>query len=200
MFNGSYFSQFGDRTTFNNIQGNQNNHTHYCMNQNQVMPASELGQEWKIRMYREMCTWIVRMTFFIPLTAVEKFERVPIGKIRIIRAVAVNHVGREEYKDDNIGPPSSKKRYSTSRVKRVAHLACIVEGDNESSPFLCMEYTGCDSHKLFKRDFLTFSRTRHANVMQLRGFNDSDTPMVLFHEGTTVHTQIEYDGAEVLFL
>ncbi|KAF9257160.1 hypothetical protein L218DRAFT_134109 [Marasmius fiardii PR-910] len=45
-----------------------------------------------------------------------------------------------------------------------------------------MEYTGCDAHKLFKRDFLTFSHTRHANVMQLRGFNDSDTPMVLFHE------------------
>ncbi|KAG7087973.1 hypothetical protein E1B28_012013 [Marasmius oreades] len=52
----------------------------------------------------------------------------------------------------------------------------------ESSPFLCVAYTGSDAHKVFKQDCLAFSGIRNAHVMQLRGFNDSDIPMVIFHE------------------
>ncbi|KAG7086772.1 hypothetical protein E1B28_002702 [Marasmius oreades] len=96
-----------------------------------------------------------------------EYACVPAGNIKIIKTFAV---------EQPLG------RYHAPRANRVAHLACLVEGMKESSPFLCVTYTGSDPQKFFKQDCLAFSRIRNAHVMQLRGFNDSDIPMVLFHE------------------
>ncbi|KAG7087999.1 hypothetical protein E1B28_012038 [Marasmius oreades] len=160
MFNHSYSNQFG-RATLNNIQGNQHIN-YYLQHQHQSVPAHVGGEEWKTRMYRE-------------------YSYVPAGNIKIIKTVAVQGVLLREYEND---PDclKSHQRYDASRANREAHLACLVEGRKESSPFLCVAYTGSDAQKVFKRDYLAFSRIRNAHVMQLRGFNDSDIPMVLFHE------------------
>ncbi|KAG7088004.1 hypothetical protein E1B28_012043 [Marasmius oreades] len=161
MFNHSYSNQVGS-ATLNNIQGNQHNHTYYLQQQHQPVPAHAAGEEWKMKMYLE-------------------YDRFPRGRIKVLRTVDVRGVSRGEYEDDP-DHLESDERYDTSRANRVARLACLVEGMRESSPFLCVEYTGSDAQKLFKRDCLAFSRSRHAYAMQLRGFNDSDIPMVLFHE------------------
>ncbi|KAG7087998.1 hypothetical protein E1B28_012037 [Marasmius oreades] len=161
MFNDSYSNKVGS-ATLNNIQGNQHIN-YYLQHQHQSVPAHAGGEEWKRKMYRE-------------------YTYVPAGNIKIIKTIAVQSVWQREYEND---PDclESHHRYDTSRANRVAHLACIsVEGREESSPFLCVAYTGSDAQKVFKRDCVAFSRIRSAHVMQLRGFNDSDIPMVLFHE------------------
>ncbi|KAF9257174.1 hypothetical protein L218DRAFT_134394 [Marasmius fiardii PR-910] len=163
MFNNSSsYLEFGS-ATLNSIHGNQQNNTYYLQHQNQVVPAPAVGKEWTVKMRQQ-------------------FDWVPPGKINMMKIVSLQGVPRGQY-EDNPDRLEDEERSDMTRAYRVAHLACLVEGTRESSPFLCVAYTGRDAQKLFKRDCLAFSRFRHANVMQLRGFSDSGTPMTLFHEG-----------------
>ncbi|KAG7087994.1 hypothetical protein E1B28_012033 [Marasmius oreades] len=142
------------------VHGNQNVNTYYLQHAHQVPGPGE--EEWKVKLYQE-------------------YDRFPAGRIKILKTFTENPVLRREYEDDpeNLSWREGRER---SRAKRTAHLACLVQGVKESLPLLSIIYTGPDAQKVFKRDCLRYSRNRYANVVQLRGFNDSDIPMVLFHE------------------
>ncbi|KAG7087951.1 hypothetical protein E1B28_011994 [Marasmius oreades] len=108
-------------------------------------------------------------------------EAVSGGRIRILKTFTENRAWRGEYEDESVNLSWDEGR-DNSRAKRTTHLACLVEGMSESLPFFSIAYTGPDAQKVFKQDCLRYSRNRYGNVAQLRGFNDSDIPMVLFHE------------------
>ncbi|KAK1219412.1 hypothetical protein PQX77_017870 [Marasmius sp. AFHP31] len=67
-------------------------------------------------------------------------------------------------------------------AKRVFQSACIVVGAQETQPSLSIKYTGRDAKKVFQVDLLRFSRIRSPMLPQLRSFNDSDIPMIVFHD------------------
>ncbi|KAG7087984.1 hypothetical protein E1B28_012023 [Marasmius oreades] len=142
------------------VHGNQNVNTYYLQHAHQVPGPGE--EEWKVKLYRE-------------------YDRIPAGRIKILETLTENEVWREKYEDDSVNV-SWDERWVGLRAKRTAHLACLVQGVKESLPFLSITYTGPDAQKVFKRDCLIYSRNRYGNVVQLRGFNDSDIPMVLFHD------------------
>ncbi|KAG7087985.1 hypothetical protein E1B28_012024 [Marasmius oreades] len=142
------------------VHGNQNVNTYYLQHAHQVPGPGE--EEWKVKLYRE-------------------YDRIPAGRIKILETLTENEVWREKYEDDSVNV-SWDERWVGLRAKRTAHLACLVQGVKESSPFLSITYTGPDAQNVFKQDCLTYSRNRYGNFVQLRGFNDSDIPMVLFHE------------------
>ncbi|KAG7088005.1 hypothetical protein E1B28_012044 [Marasmius oreades] len=158
MFNNSSHLNFGN-ANFSIVHGNQNI-IHCLQHEHQVAGPGE--EEWKVKLYRE-------------------YDRFPAGRIKILKTVTENGVRRKEYEDNSVNL-SSKERWDTSRAGRTSHLACLVQEGKESSPFLSITYTGPDAQKVFKRDCLSYSRNRYENVVQLQGFNDSDIPMVLFHE------------------
>ncbi|KAG7087955.1 hypothetical protein E1B28_011996 [Marasmius oreades] len=141
------------------VHGNQNI-IHCLQHEHQVPGPGE--EEWKVKLHRE-------------------YDRFPAGRIKILETFTENRVWRGEYEDDSVNLSWDEGR-DNSRAKRTTHLACLVKGMKESLPFLSIAYTGPDAQKVFKRDCLRYSQNRYGNVAQLRGFNDSDIPMVLFHE------------------
>ncbi|KAG7087968.1 hypothetical protein E1B28_012009 [Marasmius oreades] len=158
MFNNASHMNFGT-ANLSIVHGNQKI-VHCLQHERQVAGPGE--EEWKVKLYQE-------------------YDRFPAGRIKILKTFTENGVYREEYEED----PSNlngKERWDKSRAKWTAHLTCLVQGVKESLPFLSITYTGPDAQKVFKRDCLRYSRNRYGNVVQLRGFNDSDIPMVLFHE------------------
>ncbi|KAJ8079978.1 hypothetical protein PM082_016804 [Marasmius tenuissimus] len=92
----------------------------------------------------------------------------------------------------------------TVEAKRVIQLACVVIGTQETRPSLSIKYTGRDAKKVifsqpfvlpdipadfdsnltkvFKADLLQFSRIKNTIFPQLRSFNDSDIPIIVFHD------------------
>ncbi|KAG7087960.1 hypothetical protein E1B28_012001 [Marasmius oreades] len=158
MFNNSSRMNFGN-ANLSIVHGNQNN-MYYLQHEHQVAGPGE--EEWKVKLHRE-------------------YDRFPAGRIKILETFTENRVWRGEYEDESVNL-SWDERWDSSRAKRTTHLACLVKGMKESLPFFSIAYTGPDAQKVFKRDCLRYSRNRYGNVAQLRGFNDSDIPMVLFHE------------------
>ncbi|KAF9257159.1 hypothetical protein L218DRAFT_936087 [Marasmius fiardii PR-910] len=159
MFNNSSSPRFTSGT-FSIVHGNQYNHTYYPEQDSSALCPDR--EEWRLKMYRE-------------------YDRVPAGRIKILRTVAENGVRRDEY-EENVYDLGWRESLNRSRAYRVIYLTCLVNERLQSPPFLTVAYTGRDAHKVFKQDCLAFSRIRHTNIMQLRGFNDSDTPMILFHD------------------
>ncbi|KAG7088007.1 hypothetical protein E1B28_012046 [Marasmius oreades] len=161
MFNNSSHLNFGN-ANFSIVHGNQTI-IHYLQHEHQHEVPGPGEEEWKLKLYRE-------------------YDRIPAGRIKIIKTFTENKVQRQEYEDhpENL---SRTERWDRSRAKRTAHLACLVQGMKESLPFFSIAYTGYDAQKVFKQDCLKYSQIRYANVIQLQGFNDSsDIPMVHFHE------------------
>ncbi|KAG7087979.1 hypothetical protein E1B28_012019 [Marasmius oreades] len=160
------------------VHGNQNVNTYYLQHAHQVPGPGE--EEWKVKLYRE-------------------YDRIPAGRIKILETLTENEVWREKYEDDSVNLSWDERR-DRSRAKRTAHLACLVEGVKESLPFISITYTGPDAQKVFKRDCLRYSRNRYGNFVQLRGFNDSDIPMVLFHEELILvqHIQRHHNKSKAL--
>ncbi|KAF9257155.1 hypothetical protein L218DRAFT_133992 [Marasmius fiardii PR-910] len=167
MFNNSS-SHYIRNATFNVVYGNQYNYTHYYQNDD---PPEE---EWKLKLKRE-------------------YDRIPAGKIKIIKTISETGIWRHEYEDGLI---DQKERLDSSRAKRVVHIACLDMERAESSPLLCVSYTGRDAHK---REFIALSRIRHSSVIQLRGFNDSDIPMILFQQAYPATASRILATFEVLF-
>ncbi|KAJ8080170.1 hypothetical protein PM082_016998 [Marasmius tenuissimus] len=137
------------------VNGNQVNY--YARDRRRFLP----GEEWKEEVYRE-------------------YERMPRGKIRLISTISEAEVEGESYEN----PRRLTEESETSQAKRVLHLACTVNGTRESPPFLVVKYAERDANRMsFEEiDVLQFSRLNDPVFPQLRGFNDSEIPMVIFHD------------------
>ncbi|KAK1227724.1 hypothetical protein PQX77_009275 [Marasmius sp. AFHP31] len=157
MFNHSNSSRTSvSGGTFSVVHGNQlNYYTGAPRDRRRFHP----GEEWKEEIYRE-------------------YERMPRGQIKLINTISETEVKGESYK----GSGRLTEERETSQAKRVLHLACTVSGTRESPPFLVIKYTGRDAYRAFKMDVLQFSRLDDPVLPQLRGFNDSQIPMVIFHD------------------
>ncbi|KAK1224809.1 hypothetical protein PQX77_012274 [Marasmius sp. AFHP31] len=116
------------------------------------------GERWKEKIYRE-------------------YERIRTGDLKLIRTIAETEVYLWDI-PANWGCESD----NAVRTKRVFQSACIVIGTQETRPSLSIKYTGRDAKKVFKADLLQFSRIKSPVVPQLRSFNDSDIPMIVFHD------------------
>ncbi|KAK1226637.1 hypothetical protein PQX77_010372, partial [Marasmius sp. AFHP31] len=147
--------------SFNIVHGTQNNNHYYCQN-SQASSECRLvriqpGEEWKGMLYQE-------------------YERVPIWRINLLRTLHHAKVWQGDIgtfqEDDN------------PEADRVVEIASVVDRDgrNESKPLLAVKYTGPDAQKVFKEDCDLFSRQRATNFAQLRAFNDSDIPIIMFNE------------------
>ncbi|KAK1223147.1 hypothetical protein PQX77_013983 [Marasmius sp. AFHP31] len=160
MFNHSNSSRTSvSGGTFSVVHGNQlNYYTGAPRDRRPFLP----GEEWKEEIYRE-------------------YERMPRGQIKLINTISeVKVTERESYEDSGCLTKGSE---ASERTKRVFHLAqCTVNATRESPPFLVVKYTGRDAKSAFKRDVLQFSQLQDPVFPQLRGFNDSEIPMVIFHD------------------
>ncbi|KAK1227728.1 hypothetical protein PQX77_009281 [Marasmius sp. AFHP31] len=160
MFNHSNSSRTSvSGGTFSVVHGNQlNYYTGAPRDRRRFLP----GEEWKEEIYRE-------------------YERMPRGQIKLINTISeVKVTERESYEDSGCLTKGSE---ASERTKRVFHLAqCTVNAARESPPFLVVKYTGRDAKSAFKRDVLQFSQLQDPVFPQLRGFNDSEIPMVIFHD------------------
>ncbi|KAK1235399.1 hypothetical protein PQX77_001382 [Marasmius sp. AFHP31] len=172
--------------TFSVVHGSQHNnyYTKSPRDQRRFGP----GEEWKEEIYSE-------------------YERTPRGNIKLIKSFSDTQV----YPFDKAVSRLYGKN-NTVRAKRVVYLASIVNGTQESPPFLSVKYTGRDAIKVifshlldlipdidlnamqvFKADILGFSQIKDPIFPQLRSFNDSDIPMVIFHDALIPVLQvIEY--------
>ncbi|KAK1219192.1 hypothetical protein PQX77_018102 [Marasmius sp. AFHP31] len=161
MFNHSNsprISVSGGSLSFSVVHGNQSNsYTQSPQERHHFLP----GEEWKEELYRE-------------------YERTPTGRIRLINTISETGVARRTYEESQSISPM--ERSDASGAKRVLHLACTVRGTRESPPFLVVKYTGRDARHAFKMDVLRFSQLKDPLFPQLRGFNDSEIPMIIFHD------------------
>ncbi|KAK1234521.1 hypothetical protein PQX77_002275 [Marasmius sp. AFHP31] len=161
MFNHSNsprISVSGGSLSFNVVHGNQSNsHTQSPQERHRFPP----GEEWKEELYRE-------------------YERTPTGRIKLINTISETGVARRAYEESR--PTPWLEGSDTSGAKRVLHLACTVRGTRESPPFLAVKYTGRDARRAFKMDVLRFSQLKDPVFPQLRGFSDSEIPVIIFHD------------------
>ncbi|KAK1219350.1 hypothetical protein PQX77_017940 [Marasmius sp. AFHP31] len=107
-----------------------------------------------------------------------EYDRISTGNLRLIETLSETEV----YRSYGASVDRMCGSDSTVTAKRVVHLACIVVGTQETQPSLAIAYTGRDAKKVFLEDFLCFSRIKSPMVPQLRSFNDSDIPMIIFHD------------------
>ncbi|KAK1231249.1 hypothetical protein PQX77_005633 [Marasmius sp. AFHP31] len=117
-------------------------------------PRFRSGERWKKSIYRE-------------------YERIRTGDLKLIRTIGETEV---------LPAVSACESDNAVTTKRVFQSACIVIGTQETRPSLSIKYTGRDAKKVFKADLLQFSRIKSSMFPQLRSFNDSDIPMVVFHD------------------
>ncbi|KAK1215859.1 hypothetical protein PQX77_021511 [Marasmius sp. AFHP31] len=155
MFNHSKSSRISGGT-FSVVNGNQLN---YYNSQSQSLQHSFLpGEEWKEDIYRE-------------------YERTARGNLKLISTISETKVYQSDTAVDRMYGSGSNVK-----AKRVCQWACIVSGTQETQPSLLIRYTGKDAKKVFNADLLSFSRMKSPMLPQLRSFNDSDIPMVIFHD------------------
>uniref|UniRef100_A0A0W0FBX3 Uncharacterized protein n=1 Tax=Moniliophthora roreri TaxID=221103 RepID=A0A0W0FBX3_MONRR len=111
------------------------------------------------------------------LTIWDEFERVRIGNINLIKAVATS----DEYEYD--GPWWSHNRNRRTVARRTISVARI-RGEDKEAEFLYVGYSGPEARQAFKRDFDQFSAVRHLNVAQLFGYSDSQysLPALIFYD------------------
>ncbi|KAG7088021.1 hypothetical protein E1B28_012058 [Marasmius oreades] len=156
MFNNSAHNNITSGT-FNTIYGNQYNTWYPSQHESQRIGSPE---EWKVKLSQE-------------------YDRIPAGRIKILRTIGESKAWRGERENGDL---EEQEQFNGLRAKRVIHSACLIGDREDSPPFLSVAYTGRDAKKVFKRDLIAFSRIRHGNFVQLRGFNDSDIPMIMFQE------------------
>ncbi|KAK1230809.1 hypothetical protein PQX77_006081 [Marasmius sp. AFHP31] len=153
----------GGTLSFNIVHGNQSNpHTQSPQDRHRFPP----GEEWKEELYHEVL--------------IDHYERIPTGRIKLINTISETGVERRTYEEPRT--MSLVEGSDTSRAKRVLHLACTVSETRVSPPSLVVKYTGRDARHAFKMDVLQFSQLRDPAFPQLRGFNDSEMPMIIFHD------------------
>ncbi|KAJ8079933.1 hypothetical protein PM082_016758 [Marasmius tenuissimus] len=152
--------------SFNIIHGTQNNNHYYPDSQSSSerrMVRIQPGEEWKEMLYQE-------------------YERIHIWRINLLRTLH-----RAEYRP---GLQAWRWHMGTfhkvdyPEANRVVEIASIVDRDgrNESKPLLAVKYTGRGAKKLFAGDCMLFSRQRTTNLAQLRAYNDSDIPIIIFNK------------------
>ncbi|ESK87487.1 hypothetical protein Moror_11592 [Moniliophthora roreri MCA 2997] len=107
----------------------------------------------------------------------DEFERVRIGNINLIKAVATS----DEYEYD--GPWWSHNRNRRTVARRTISVARI-RGEDKEAEFLYVGYSGPEARQAFKRDFDQFSAVKHLNVAQLFGYSDSQysLPALIFYD------------------
>ncbi|KAK1227725.1 hypothetical protein PQX77_009276 [Marasmius sp. AFHP31] len=161
MFNHSNsprISVSGGTLSFNVVHGNQSNSRTRSPQDRHRFPP---GEEWKEELYRE-------------------YERMPTGRIKLVNTIFETGVARRTYEGSR--SMSLIEGSDTSRAKRILHLACTASETWESPPFLLVKYTGRDARRAFKMDALQFSQLRDPLFPQLRGFSDSEIPIIIFHD------------------
>ncbi|KAL0062312.1 hypothetical protein AAF712_010796 [Marasmius tenuissimus] len=152
--------------SFNIVHGTQNNNHYYQDSQSSSerrLVRIQPGEEWKEMLYQE-------------------YERIHIRRINLLRTLH-----RAEYRP---GLQAWRWHMGTfhkvdyPEADRVVEIASIVDQDgrNESKPLLAVKYTGRGAKKLFAGDCMLFSRQRTTNLAQLRAYNDSDIPIIIFNE------------------
>ncbi|KAL0056813.1 hypothetical protein AAF712_016576 [Marasmius tenuissimus] len=152
------------RGNFSVVHGNQiinyNSHDVYFERSNgRNSIRFQPGEEWKEMLYQE-------------------YERVPIGRIKLTRTLCYAPL------------VAQRRRYITTssgeedhlEAERVIEIASTINGREESLPSLSIRYAGRDAKELFKQDCIHFSRQRTTIIPQLRAFNDSDIPIIIFNE------------------
>ncbi|KAF9255287.1 hypothetical protein L218DRAFT_1008747 [Marasmius fiardii PR-910] len=97
-----------------------------------------------------------------------EYDQVLKGRIRLLRTTGE---GQEEVFEYGTWEREAKRVFSVARLST----------GNEPL-FTSVAYTGPGTKKAFKKDFVTFSQIKHANVAQLYAFNDSASPMIFFHD------------------
>ncbi|KAK1219217.1 hypothetical protein PQX77_018073 [Marasmius sp. AFHP31] len=117
------------------------------------------GDEWKENLYQE-------------------YERIPLGRIKLLNTICREPVVTSRRR--RIMP--NVRREDHPDAERVVETASIVDGREVSLPLLTIRYTGRNAKKLFKKDCMLFSRQRSPTMPQLRAFNDSDIPTIIFNE------------------
>ncbi|KAJ8079926.1 hypothetical protein PM082_016751 [Marasmius tenuissimus] len=171
MFN-SAISPLIKGGSFNIVHGNQS--TNYYLNsQSNERSIIRLrpGEEWKEILYQE-------------------YERIPMGRIKLLKTLC--HEPAATPRRRRIMMSSGEE--GRSEAERIVEIASIVDGRDESLPLLAVRYTGRDAKELFKTDCIQFSEQRATNIVQLRAFNDSNIPMILFHEElVSVRQFLEYN-------
>ncbi|KAJ8079993.1 hypothetical protein PM082_016819 [Marasmius tenuissimus] len=186
MFNNSNSFSIGSGGTFSVVYGNQVN---YCTHPPQTRHRFRSGEKWKESIYRE-------------------YERISTGNLRLIGTITETKVDRW---DTTLKMICGSDR--TVEAKRVTQLACVVIGTQETRPSLSIKYTGRDAKKVtfsqpsvlhqMPADFdlnltpssSTSSQIRDPLFPQLRSFNDSDIPMVVFHDDLIPAKQV-IEGAQ----
>ncbi|KAK1221178.1 hypothetical protein PQX77_016015 [Marasmius sp. AFHP31] len=158
--------------TFNIVHGNQNNNdSHYYCPDSQTSLECRAEEEWKETLKRE-------------------YDRVPLGRIKLLRTLYLlkTHYYVLTLLETPLGYTTEFQEYSHLKAERAVEIASIEnpDGTAESPPRLIVKYTGPDAQRLFKQDCDLFSRQRATNVAQLRAFNDSDIPIIIFNEDQKV--------------
>ncbi|KAJ8079948.1 hypothetical protein PM082_016773 [Marasmius tenuissimus] len=160
MFNSSSHAKVTGGS-FSIVHGNQHNYYMYPEQSVERGIQFQPGEEWKELLYRE-------------------YERIPLGRIKLLRTLrhetpALSTRGRSIQ-------AATSRREGDPEAERVVEISSIIDGRDESVPFLTIRYTGRGAKNLFKKDCIHFSRQRATTVPQLRAFNDSDIPIIIFHE------------------
>ncbi|KAL0058753.1 hypothetical protein AAF712_014561 [Marasmius tenuissimus] len=147
---------------FSVVHGNQiNNHYLNLQSSERGLVRFRPGEEWEEMLYRE-------------------YDRIPLGRIKLLKTLCHEPVAVDS-KRRRIMPNSGEK--GRPRAERVVEIASIVyDGRDESLPLLAVRYTGREAKELFKRDCIHFSRQRATNTPQVRAFNDSHIPIIIFNE------------------
>ncbi|KAK1230368.1 hypothetical protein PQX77_006539, partial [Marasmius sp. AFHP31] len=157
---------------FSIVRGAQTNN--YYLQSQAVVQSCEVppGEAWKTMLYQE-------------------YERIPLGRIKLLKTLC--EIPALERRFDK----TSDSRKRGIEAKRTVELSCIIDGREECRPLLTVKYTGRDAKEIFREDCMQFSRQRfvyqsepldfqsfiHAEQSyQLRAFNDSMIPIIIFHE------------------
>ncbi|KAK1226641.1 hypothetical protein PQX77_010376 [Marasmius sp. AFHP31] len=167
--------------TFNIVHGNQNNNdNHYYCPDSQTSLECRAEEEWKETLKRE-------------------YDRVPLGRIKLLRTLYLlkTHYYVLTLLETPLGYTTEFQEYSHLEAERAVEIASIEnpDGTAESPPRLVVKYTGPDAQKLFKEDCDLFSRQRATDVAQLRAFNDSDIPIIIFNEDRKVLTAVCWNSS-----
>ncbi|KAK7026860.1 hypothetical protein VNI00_015402 [Paramarasmius palmivorus] len=104
----------------------------------------------------------------------DEYTRVPTGRVYIVRTVGDTTVRRDH----------GETEYVWKKIEARRNISIVkIQGEDTCSHFVYVRYSGRDCFEAFQRDFEEFSHVKNANVVQLFGYNDSQSfPALLFYE------------------
>ncbi|KAJ8079961.1 hypothetical protein PM082_016786 [Marasmius tenuissimus] len=161
--------------TFSVVHGTQ--HINYYTQSPRDQCRFRPEEEWKEEIYSE-------------------YERTLRGNIKLIKTIS--KTPEDTYDESASWVYGNDIIFTTVKARRVICLASVVNGTQESQPSLSIKYIGQDAKKLFKADILKFSQIKDPLFPQLRSFNDSDIPMVIFHDALIPVSQVIEDAQNSL--